>query len=347
MKEKKLLEALNEIDDEFIEEAKPVKNKKGKIKYLKWITLAACFVLAISIAVPLWNFYHSPEIYEEASTLAEEAESEENLTENATEIAWEIEEDTSTEEGTIVLIDEEYWKNAPMTEKFEIVKYNSIKYQYQFKEISKENISRKIADVTVESTINNPTKKTATATLYEIKNIDSHCAVVVKFEEKDSCYVYTNRSCEFETLGEIIDKLNLKETLEISKSIYQKDDTGVLKYKPIDKSIVWKMLLDDTSLEVLENPKEIKNADLSVYFTVSAIYHPSYIYNSFNITKDGYLSVDILEKDYVFFIGKEKAEKFIEHVTENYEGAKLSYTTEVTSSNEIPVTEVISNGYTP
>ncbi len=343
MKEKKILEALNEVDDDLIEKANPQKNRK---RYIKWIALAACFAIISGIAISLLKSQPDENL------IVDSPESESN-----TEFV-EFEESTVEEGYTEIfleVVDEEAWKKMSETIKFDAIKYNSITYEYQFKKVSEEEIGRKLAQTTVSSTLEPPKNADGTAniTIYERKNLDSDCAIIVKFENNEDFYLYTNRYCKFETLGEIIDKLKFKEYMRISKSIYEKDDTCLLKYKPIDEKIIWNMLLDDTSLEIVEN-KKIK-ADFSVYFVNTAIYDISYEFNYFDISKDGYLSVHILDNDYVFFIGEKKAKSFIEHVVENYEGKTYYYTTYPDSSPGLDMdddyeeilTEVISNGYKP
>ena len=98
MKEKKLLDALNEIEDEFINEAKPETKKKRKILNFKWITAAACFIILVCIAVPLSKAIPSQFISEEETTVKAEEKNTTAAKEGITETA---EEFLSNEENTI------------------------------------------------------------------------------------------------------------------------------------------------------------------------------------------------------------------------------------------------------
>ena len=61
MKQEKLLEALEKIEEELIEEAapgnKPPKKKAKPMTWVKWGTIAACALVIVRIGVPHINQY--------------------------------------------------------------------------------------------------------------------------------------------------------------------------------------------------------------------------------------------------------------------------------------------------
>ena len=54
MKEKKLLRALGNVDNQYINEAEPMKKTSKITNRQKWVSVAACFVLVVVIE---WEFF--------------------------------------------------------------------------------------------------------------------------------------------------------------------------------------------------------------------------------------------------------------------------------------------------
>lgn len=51
MKEKRILRALGQVDNQYIKEAEPMKNLDKRVHWQKWISVAACFSLVIIIVI--------------------------------------------------------------------------------------------------------------------------------------------------------------------------------------------------------------------------------------------------------------------------------------------------------
>ena len=51
MKEKKLLRALGNVDNQYIKEAEPMKKISKITNRQKWVSVAACFVLVVVIEI--------------------------------------------------------------------------------------------------------------------------------------------------------------------------------------------------------------------------------------------------------------------------------------------------------
>ncbi len=363
MKEKKILEALNEIDDEFIEEANPQMKKTDKKPYYKWITVAACMILAIGVGFTVHhinNIRDGSVIYEETEkttkeiTTSSSGTGEEFIGETVTENA--IDMETTDINGICETIDEDYWKKLDINQKYCFVSLDNTKYQSTNKEIESLHLGKKLADTMAKGTnyYNNKTY-TKKAEVFSIKAFDKDCAVAVKFEKENRYFIYINCDCEFETLGEIIEKLSLKENLVVSKSLYHLDDSdfSAVKYKPFEKTIIFEKLFDDKSLSVVKEKDTHSTEYFVIHFSVEHIY-PVYSISDccFIIDPAGFLTVHVLNSDYNFFIGKEKATGFIDYVLENYEGNRLVATTEPPvvyngAIEEIMLTEVYSDCYEP
>ena len=55
MKEKKLLRALGNVDNQYIKEAEPMKKTSKITNRQKWVSVAACFVLVVVIGVGVFQ----------------------------------------------------------------------------------------------------------------------------------------------------------------------------------------------------------------------------------------------------------------------------------------------------
>ena len=55
MKEKKLLRALGNVDNQYIKEAEPMKKTSKITNRQKWVSVAACFVLVAVIGVGVFH----------------------------------------------------------------------------------------------------------------------------------------------------------------------------------------------------------------------------------------------------------------------------------------------------
>lgn len=363
MKEKKLLDALNEIDDEFIEDANPQMKKADKKPYFKWITVAACLFLAIGVGFTVHhinNIRDGSVIYKETekttkeTTTVNSATGEEFIEEFITEIALntEIYMETTDTNGACETVAEDYWKKLDINQKYRYILFDNIKYQSTDNEIEPSLLGEKLTDALAKGTdyYNNKTY-TKKAEIFSIKTFDKNCVVAVKFEKENRYFIYINCNCKFKTLDEIINKLNLEENIVISKSVYHLDDSdySAIKYKPFEKTIIFKKLLGDKSLSVVKEKHTYSTENFVVYFSIEHIY-PIYSISDccFIIEPTGFLTVRVLNNDYHFFIGEEKAADFTDYIFQNYEGKKLVATTETPvvyngAKEELVVTETFSN----
>lgn len=357
MKEKKFLDALNEINNEFIEEAIPQEQKTKRKNNYRWLAVAASVILAVGIGVTAYHFHivnSDKNIYEGSKTTeqstgevtAEKNTSQDNVTETITE-------DPVTEIATeIVIVGADTWGNYSIERKYPSVDYNNSNYVV-VKKISKSVVAKKIGDTvaTGYDPFSNE-KHTINATLYVIKNTSSYCAIAVKFDGDDNYFSYTNRDCKFETLGELIEEFNFKENVNINRGHYKEKDIAVIEYNKVNKSDITDLLYTNKNLKPVEEPTDIILLDdLSFNIEIKSITNELGYY--IGIARSGYLSINIFHTQHLYYIGKENAENFINSFTENNKGRKLVTTTEKTEVNDnaanddIIVTEVISNAYMP
>ena len=236
-----------------------------------------------------------------------------------------------------------------VTQKFPYLSFNGYEYSTADKVIPEDKVGKKITSATLTGTDRYTGKTYAiNADIYGIAGISKNCAVSLKFEGYDELYVCRNSGYRPETLGQLTDDLNLKNTLTFGKAYatIQKDKNSYAQteYSGLDGEKVWEMLLSDREL------KNVKDYDsmnfgkelISVSINIELL---GYENISLTVTEDGYLTTNILDTGKAFFIGKEKAEEFYGYVRENCEGTeKITY---IVNSSEPSGTGASSSAYDP
>lgn len=178
--------------------------------------------------------------------------------------------------------------------------------------------------------------------IYEIKNINQACALAIKFNEGDmKYYPYLNNSYQFNTLGEMIDKLNLKEYLTnkdffLSDYVEYGDNAFSYGVNFVDsKEILWSLILNDSSLSLSNAYLVDKSTYSSTILSSSIDIDALGIYNvSIGLNKDGYIQTNILGVGKTFYIGTDCIQSIIDYVSNNYHGQRIIYYYELPTSEE-------------
>ena len=330
----KMIHAIGGIDDKFIDEAARPSRKKAVI--IKWCAAAAGFCVIAGLAAAVWINSGANGIFlskesnaaggAEEGTLSEEYDGDykangtadtapgdsETYTEEADDM---VSEPTSSHD----MYEVPSWDDMTVTQKFPYLSFNGYEYSTADRTVPEESAGKKITSATLTGTDSRTGKTYAiNADIYEIAGTSKNCAVSIKFEGYKELYVCRNSGYRPETLGQLTDDLNLRETLTFGKAYatVKKGDTYTeTEYSGLDGEKVWEMLLSDREL------KNVKDYDsmnfgkelISVSINIELLYRNI----SLAVTEDGYLTTNILDTGKAFFIGKEKAENFAEYVREN------------------------------
>ncbi len=317
MKKEKVSEIISLIDDRFIEEAAAVKKKPNRI--FRYAGIAACLAVTViaGIVISQSDFVTPPPISAEETTgnesgggksTQEIAPSPEIVTEPAIEIATE-------KEMTIV----PQWVDLAVPMKYTEAKLGDIIYSTQCAEIPAENVLSSLGNTEMQGyDIYTDTAYTVNAQIYSIKHVSTDCAVAVKFGDEDKYYVYVNVWYTPETLGDLINAIDMKNTVSFGKAYkdytdYDKKEFVSVVFADFDDSIVWKMLLSDRSVKNIEYDR-FKDMLISVSVDIPLL---GYKNISLGVTKDGYIVTNIMSTQKCFFIGEEKAKAFEAYISEN------------------------------
>ena len=354
----KMIHAIGGIDDKFIDEAARPSRKKAVI--IKWCAAAAGFCVIAGLAAAVWINSGANGIFlskesnaaggAEEGTLSEEYDGDYKA--NGTADTVPNDNEAFTEKPSISSSQDIYevpsWDDMTVTQKFPYLSFNGYEYSTADKVIPEDKVGKKITSATLTGTDRYTGKTYAiNADIYGIAGISKNCAVSLKFEGYDELYVCRNSGYRPETLGQLTDDLNLRETLTFGKAYatVKKGDTYTeTEYSGLDGEKVWEMLFSDRNL------KNVKDYDsmnfgkelISVSINIELL---GYENISLTVTGDGYLTTNILGTGKAFFIGKEKAENFAEYVHESCEGTeKITYTV---NSSEPSGTGAASSAYDP
>lgn len=191
------------------------------------------------------------------------------------------------------------WDEKTISEQFVEFTVNDAVYVTRCAEIDNADVGEKLCDVVVTGFDDYADEvRYADAEVYRINGISEECAVSVRFQGYDTGYVYTSRSYLPATLGELMDALNLTETVSFHTLYAGQDTTGILEY---DRSLLMELL--NTHRETAREENDSHHKPL---FGVSTNIDLLGITNkSLRVTEDGYLITNIMERGYAFYLGED------------------------------------------
>lgn len=325
MTNRDILNALGDIDESYITEANGrIKSKKGII--IRYSAMAACLLIVAVGAFAAVKLIPRGKMKNSAapSETYEDYDEEFSVTDN-----YEATDKTdgtkangsakgngaSSSENYIAYVKK--WDEMTNTEKFPTVKINGTEYSVANRPIPSDKIGNSITKLTVlgKDEYTN-SEYAANVEIFEIKGISAECAAAVKYDADGKYYVCHNSHYKPETLGQFMNDLSLKENLTfVSFSGTQMKNGKAIcdvEYTNVDKAKVWELLFTDTSA------KAVKDYDSMNFETAAGIAIDlkllGYENISLAVTRDGYLTTNILDTGKAFYIGKPAAEKFLSYL---------------------------------
>lgn len=232
------------------------------------------------------------------------------------------------------------WGEKEVYEKFNNFEYNNNSYYTNNSKILNEYVGNFIKEINLSSHDDDGIEQFIKANIYEIRNISTKCNIAVKFENDYDYYVYTNLYYNSKTLEELVDDLNLKETVSFDSIFYkysyvdENNETIIedIEFENIKPNDIWDMLFDDLSIE---NSYDENNIHYDVITSINCeLSILGYSDVSVDLTEDGYMIITILNTSNKFYIGEKKVKTFIEYIIKNYVGYRLIYKYEDENENE-------------
>lgn len=221
------------------------------------------------------------------------------------------------------------WEDMPPTRQFGGFSLNGIEYSAQGSEVEQQSIGMLLGQTTLVGydIYENDRKYTKAGQIFTLNGISPNCAVAVQLQGLDKFFIYKNVWYTPETLGDLIDDLNLHENLVINQISYSywKDGKTVngnfiqMQYTLPDPSVVWEMLLNDRTL-INEGDAYYSKAAMGVSVDMLIIGQKNI---SLAVNEAGYLQTNILDSGKSFFIGKEKVQAFFAYVLAHGNGTEI------------------------
>lgn len=328
MKKENISELVSGIDEKYINEAVTMrKQEKNVLKYvIPAVSVSAAVIVAAFIGT--MHFFNSPDDIISNQEGDKEIITEKNLGEEGIVPGEEI----ATEPALFPeMMISPQWTDKTTPEKYPEISDGKNIYYTQNINISADNTGNELfsGEMTGYDIYEDKTYTTK-GTAYEIKNINPECAVAVKIDGEDGYFVYINTEYVPETLRDMIDDLNLRETLSFGKAYSDRYENSPYRtyisrtYEDFSDTIVWDMLLDDADIKNVSYDRyHEKIISLSVDIPLIG-----YKNIHMGVTKDGYIITNILNTQKCFFIGPEKAEAFGKYIEENVKYTEVSTVTE-------------------
>ena len=174
-------------------------------------------------------------------------------------------------------------------------------------DLAPENVGSHITDITLvpKNVFVNELPSQVNAQIYEIKGIAPEWAAAVHFADTDSFRVLWNSEVEPATLGDIIEGLDLKNTMEVAYAAHGSDKYAISSEK------MWELLLADGDIAA-------GSGNSTAWFEHRVVLDIPLVSVGgvfFGVNENGSLLTNICgNKLQTFYIGKENAQKFIEYM---------------------------------
>ena len=145
--------------------------------------------------------------------------------------------------------------------------------------------------------------------IYELKGVNSNCAVVIKYPSANACPVYMSTSYEPETLGEMLADMAIQEMMTFGNNNVR--STTKKKYYTVSGEKIFNILNENSQAENTKESVDSIKRDVIIFAKL-----PYTKYNvSFAISKQGYITTNIIDKGATFYIGEESAISVLKTLT--------------------------------
>ena len=199
---------------------------------------------------------------------------------------------------------------------------NEIEYQSSVRELDEDLIEAELGNLRLTGyDIYTDETYEIDAVYYQVQGIDPDCVVAVRYEGYDGYYGFFNAAFSFETLADLINRLDLPRHLKINNTfihaVWQGDVSKELlrwdTYSLPDPGVVWDQLLAQT--DMVNEGEAFRDKPGWEVISISIDYPPAGQKNIGIVLFDnGYLTTNILWSLQSFYIGEEAVMAFRDYV---------------------------------
>ena len=295
MKTPRISEAIGNLPEDLVNGAVTYKRTSKKKSFIKWGSIAACFmvmVMAAALIVPMF--------------LGGDPISIGGIDRDYKGVI-------SGSEGDI----EFPWEYKLTYEKYYTVKYNGNDYRTRARAINESMLGEVLGTCTAQG-VDSYTDKTYTETfdVRKINGVSEEKMIAVGMDNE--YYVYFNDEVKCPaTFGELLDAYNLSETLPLIKFSVNEGYKEKGYYQITDDEYIWQVLSECRNAEFYAENDKWSRGDRN-YLSFTATSEELGVYKKvFYITEDGYVSTNVFNYSYVYYIGEDAANKIITHAKSN------------------------------
>ena len=300
MKEKRILTALGQVDEKYIEEAAPAKQKARKAIWVRWAAVAAAACVCIVAAVLLIPD-NKPELTSVGGIMREYKDVTVAGSEEA--IIWPWEYETVFERfNTIIFDNREYTMGT------------------SYLSVSETNIGESLGTGKgIGYDDYSEQEYQQDFSIWQISGVSTDLMIAAEMEGR----YYTFRLNEYDppaTLGEVLDNYSLPQTLDLHSFSDYTDGKESEYYNLNDDDYIWNILSECRDAEFVEDEAGgyIGKDRISFTATSDALgVYKRVLY----ISADGYLSTNIFDWAYTFNIGEKAAMDIISYAKKNAQKA--------------------------
>ena len=300
MKTPRISEAIGNLPEDLVSGAVTYKRTSKKKSFIKWGSIAACFmvmVMAAALIVPMF--------------LGGDPISIGGIDRDYKGVI-------SGSEGDI----EFPWEYKLTYEKYCRVEYNGNEYRTRARAINESLLGEVLGTCTAQG-VDSYTDKTYTETfnVRKINGVSEEKMIAVGMDNE--YYVYFNDEVKCPaTFGELLDAYNLSETLPLIKFSVNEGYKEKGYYQITDDEYIWQVLSECRNAEFYAENDKWSRGDRN-YLSFTATSEELGVYKKvFYITEDGYVSTNVFNYSYVYYIGEDAANKIITHAKNNATEAK-------------------------
>ena len=300
MKSPRISEAFGNIPEDLVSEAVTYKRVSKKKSFIKWGSLAACFmvvVMAAALIVPMFNSGNPISI----GGIDRDYKGVISGSESYIEFPWE-------------------YKLG--YEKYTSVKYDGNEYSSRARAID-EALLGDVLGTCKGKGVDSYTDKTYTETfnVRQIKGVSEERMIAVGIDNEYYVYFNDDVKCPA-TFGELLDAYSLSKTLPLVKFSVNEGYKEKGYYQIADDEYIWQVLSECRAAEFYAENDKWSRGDRN-YLSFTATSEALGVYKKvFYITEDGYVSTNVFNYSYVYYIGEDAANKIITHAKNNATEAK-------------------------
>lgn len=208
------------------------------------------------------------------------------------------------------------WEYKLTHEKFYKVTYNENNY-YARRAINESLLGEIIgtcraegADIYTNKTYNE------TFNVRKIKGVSEEKLIAIEMD--NGYYVYFNDEAKFPaTFGELLDAYNLSKTLSLVKFSVNEGYNEKGYYQITNDEYIWQVLSECRNAELYTENDKWNCGDRNYLSFTSTSEELGVYKRAFYITEDGYVSTNVFDYSYVYYIGEDAANKIITHAKDN------------------------------